>query len=83
MPIGHSSWHGKECNVQDLESVFIAKGRVTTFDSREGGNDYLEMAVSLDNYGGILGEGALVVIQWKLPTWSGCRRNDWCEEKII
>jgi hypothetical protein len=33
--IGHSNWHGKECNVQDLENVFLTKGRVTTFDPRE------------------------------------------------
>lgn len=39
-------------------------------------NDYLEMAISSDNYGGILVEGVIVVIWWKLRTWNWCRRND-------
>jgi hypothetical protein len=49
-PIGHGSWCGKECNVQDLDSVFLARGHVTTFDSRE---------VILDN---ILGNGHFSLI---------------------
>ncbi len=44
------------------------------------GNDYLEMIISSYNYGGILIEGVLVFIRWKLRTWSGFGRNDWCEK---
>jgi hypothetical protein len=41
------------------------------------------MVVSLDNYGGIFAKINLAFIWWKLHTWSGCGRNDWCEEKNI
>jgi len=39
------------------------------------------MVVNLDNCKGIFVERAFVFIRWKLCTWSGCGRNDWCEEK--
>ncbi len=34
-PIGCSSWHKKECNLLNLEGVFLARGCVIGFDSRE------------------------------------------------
>jgi len=34
-PIGHNSWHGKECNVQNLESVFLTRGHVMAFNPKE------------------------------------------------
>jgi hypothetical protein len=33
--IRHNSWHGKECDLQDPEGVFLTKGCVTIFDSKE------------------------------------------------
>jgi hypothetical protein len=33
--IRDNSWHGKECDLQDLEGVLLTKGCVTIFDLRE------------------------------------------------
>jgi hypothetical protein len=35
LPIGCSSWHRKECDLQDREGDFLLKGHVTKFDPRE------------------------------------------------
>jgi hypothetical protein len=35
LPIGHSNWHGKECDLLDDEDVFLMKGCVMIFDPRE------------------------------------------------
>jgi hypothetical protein len=51
--IGRNSWPQKECNLQDLEGVFLVKGRVMTSNPRE---------VILDN---IIG---MIVLTWPLFT---------------
>ncbi len=33
--IGHSSWCGMECNLLDLEGVFLVRGRVVASNPRE------------------------------------------------
>jgi hypothetical protein len=34
-PIGHNNWHEKECDLLDLEGVFLAKSHVMAFDPRK------------------------------------------------
>ncbi len=49
--IGCSSWCGKECNLLDLETVFLAKGCVVAFDPRETilddilGHDHVSLTI--------------------------------------
>jgi hypothetical protein len=66
-PIGHSNWHGKECNVQDLESVFLTRGHVTIFDPREVIQDSLgDDHFGLTNFY-YLGDLSTIMTIWK---WS-------------
>ncbi len=51
LPIRHSSWHGKECNLLNLEGVFFTRGHVMVFDPSEAilddilGDDYIGFIV--------------------------------------
>jgi len=50
-PIGRSNWHRKDCDIQDLEGVFLAKGHMTAFDSKEAimdnilGDDHVALTI--------------------------------------
>ncbi len=51
LPIRCSSWCGRECNLLNLEGVFLVKGHVTVFNLREAildnifGHDHVDLTI--------------------------------------
>jgi hypothetical protein len=51
LPTGRSNWHGRECNLLDLEGVFLAKVRVMIFNLGEEilddflGHDHVNLTI--------------------------------------
>jgi len=66
--IGDSSWHESECNLLDLEGVFLAKDCVTTSNLRETimddilGHDHVDLTMPY-----CLGNILVVMTIWKWP----------------
>ncbi len=64
--IGHINWRGRECDLLNLESNFLAKGRVMLFDRREV---ILDQIVGHDHVGltifYCLGDILMVMTIWK------------------
>jgi hypothetical protein len=68
IPIGCSNWHGKECNLQNLEGIFFVKGHVMASNPREAtmedilGQDHVDLTIFY-----YLGNILIIMIIWKWP----------------
>ncbi len=68
LPIGCSIWHGKECELLNLEGIFLAKGHVMASNTREAiledifGQNHVDLTIFY-----YLRNISTITIIWKWP----------------